>query len=115
TFPWGLPFWPGAGSPTDPAPDAHELEINATQPSLWGNPLLRATISDKGIAAVAKIVTDFEAGTYPKSTGGDPQADAEADVTAQTGTEAFVAIPLFRLVALKKADGYSEEHLVYRR
>lgn len=114
-----------------------ELDVEMNQPSVYSNPILRGVYNSSGvlitagllpdnyIAAVARIVENFEAGLYSMTNvvGGSPVTDAGwsaalADVKASvptTNNNQARALQLFATVAAHKTTAFIEYYHVFKR
>jgi hypothetical protein len=101
--------------------------VNAGQPNVYQSPKLRTLLTDKQLGIVARIVSDYEGGAYPKTTGGDAATDALNDVQTQIGNTGDAApgftntqaknigAKLFAAVAFRKTDSFLDFNPVYKR
>lgn len=124
-------------SPTNPTFSTYELDVEMNQPSIYSCPKIRGSydafgnltqaglLLDKHIAAVARIVQNFESGDYSMTVtaGGTSSTDAgwaaavkdvKAAVPTTNGYQAR-ALQLFATVAAHKTDSFIEYYHIFKR
>ncbi|MEI8289583.1 MAG: hypothetical protein WCH99_08915 [Verrucomicrobiota bacterium] len=135
-FPYNVEYNYDSGA--IPVVSTYELDVEMTQPSIYSCPKIRGTydafgnqispglLLDKYIAAVARIVSNFESGDYSMTAvqaGGGTNTDAgwnaaiadiKAAVPTTNGYQAR-ALQLFATVAAHKTDSFIEYYHVFKR
>lgn len=100
----------------------YELDVEMEQPSVFSNPRLRSMLPDNYIAAVARIIENFQAGQYSMTTtGGATDAgwaaavtDLKAAVPVGSNYQAR-ALQLFSTVVAMKTEAFMEYYNVFKR